>query len=824
MAISKLNASHKKLAIQKSTICVAGYVRHHIFLAPLCSTISLSLILPILCAVGFIGNILVCVAIGTDRRLHNVTNYFLFSLAVADLLVCGVVMPLSLLVEVRHGVWTWSFSLCLLYAYSDVFLCSASIVHMSVISLDRYLGISKPLKTRNKSRKVVTAKIAFVWLMTTVISSPLAVLALLDHANILQDNVCAISNRYYMIYGSTLSFLIPFIIMAVTYVKTTQLLNKQANQLTQKADRFHNGLRRTIMPHRKLGYARTNSYSLGHPFRNSVVSGHNSFVNPASSVSNGSSSLQVSPMIHKLTSTGRRNGHQKQTSFSPIFDRRKSDEKTADTFDTSSVGRRSNFHRRSLALRNQFGKLRTQTTSVIMNIAGRSGQSKLSTNQLELVNEHKATRVLAVVFVCFFICWTPFFLLNFTYGFCGETCAIPNWANSIFLWLGYMSSTINPIIYTIFNRRFRQAFLRILRCQCVLHSSFHDHYSTYSRTHTYIPGEALSWSMVEKPLNVRRGSTNGQIGSNSAILSGIALPSRAQGKRTLSIPYQPREDQRQELAAILHRRTSLNVRRSTGGGFASRRGSQVPVQLNSREACLAEIAQRMHYAFVVSRDPTKPEDQVHETNKELDEFRPKSQRKRSQIGLAVHSFFGMNNRRTSELPGIRKMLAPTADNPLGRSASFAMLALTAGGHSDGLMDEGVRTISRSPAIGIRHNEDVYREEDEENEMDAPDGSRRASHVGADDSRRALLGSMEIPLAIACSLIEKGGQGANANEVVIEENSSRERSVSSAGFPPVSSPNQRAESRRSSLAAPDEFPFNRVLPNNKFGVSVKETTI
>lgn len=42
----------------------------------------------------------------------------------------------------------------------------------------------------------------------------------------------------------------------------------------------------------------------------------------------------------------------------------------------------------------------------------------------ELANEHKATRVLAVVFVCFFICWTPFFIANFTYGFCGEVSQI----------------------------------------------------------------------------------------------------------------------------------------------------------------------------------------------------------------------------------------------------------------------------------------------------------------------------------------------------------------------------------------------------------------
>jgi 5-hydroxytryptamine receptor 2 len=52
---------------------------------------------------GLVGNVMVCIAIGTDRRLHNVTNYFLFSLALADMLVCLVVMPLAILVEVKEG-------------------------------------------------------------------------------------------------------------------------------------------------------------------------------------------------------------------------------------------------------------------------------------------------------------------------------------------------------------------------------------------------------------------------------------------------------------------------------------------------------------------------------------------------------------------------------------------------------------------------------------------------------------------------------------------------------------------------------------------------
>lgn len=231
------------------------------------------LILPVLCVTGLLGNVLVCIAIWTDRRLHNVTNYFLFSLALADLFVCLVVMPLAILVEVKQGrfaektnryehilgMWIWSFGLCLLYTYADVFLCSASIVHISVISLDRYLGISRPLKLRNKSRTIVALKICFVWIMTIIISCPLAVLALIEPETILQENLCTIRSRQYMIYGSTLSFLIPFVIMTVTFTKTTKLLNNQANALSQKSaesSNGSNGLRRTVMQHKKLLYTR----------------------------------------------------------------------------------------------------------------------------------------------------------------------------------------------------------------------------------------------------------------------------------------------------------------------------------------------------------------------------------------------------------------------------------------------------------------------------------------------------------------------------------------------------------------------------------------
>lgn len=48
---------------------------------------------------GIAGNILVCMAISMEKRLQTVTNYFLLSLAVTDLLLSVIVMPLSIINE-----------------------------------------------------------------------------------------------------------------------------------------------------------------------------------------------------------------------------------------------------------------------------------------------------------------------------------------------------------------------------------------------------------------------------------------------------------------------------------------------------------------------------------------------------------------------------------------------------------------------------------------------------------------------------------------------------------------------------------------------------
>ncbi|XP_018055124.1 PREDICTED: 5-hydroxytryptamine receptor 2A [Atta colombica] len=122
------------------------------------------------------GNILVCLAIAWERRLQNVTNYFLMSLAITDLMVAILVMPLGILTLVR-GYFPLPSVYCLAWICLDVLFCTASIMHLCTISVDRYLSLRYPMKFgRNKTKKRVTLKITFVWILSIAISLPLSLM------------------------------------------------------------------------------------------------------------------------------------------------------------------------------------------------------------------------------------------------------------------------------------------------------------------------------------------------------------------------------------------------------------------------------------------------------------------------------------------------------------------------------------------------------------------------------------------------------------------------------------------------------------------------
>jgi len=87
-------------------------------------------------------------------------------------------------------------------------------------------------------------------------------------------------------------------------------------------------------------------------------------------------------------------------------------------------------------------------------------------------NERKAMRVLLIIFSIFVILWTPFFIINLLSCFMTDIHPI---LISVTTWLGYCSSCANPIIYTIFSRAFRRAFVDIITCRKVIPSQRSSH-------------------------------------------------------------------------------------------------------------------------------------------------------------------------------------------------------------------------------------------------------------------------------------------------------------------------------------------------------------
>lgn len=92
---------------------------------------------------------------------------------------------------------------------------------------------------------------------------------------------------------------------------------------------------------------------------------------------------------------------------------------------------------------------------------GAAAQVSKRKETLEAKRERKAAKTLAIITGAFVVCWLPFFLMALLLPLC-EGCEISDWIASVFLWLGYFNSTLNPVIYTIFSPEFRQAFKRIL--------------------------------------------------------------------------------------------------------------------------------------------------------------------------------------------------------------------------------------------------------------------------------------------------------------------------------------------------------------------------
>ena len=115
---------------------------------PMAHGIPLILVNAIVCVLGSLGNVLVCLAIATNSRLRRASNYLLFSLAIADLIMTLICEPILL----KFISQLTFFHKCrtstegLVYDVLTSLSCQTSFLHLASISIDRFVAVAFPLR------------------------------------------------------------------------------------------------------------------------------------------------------------------------------------------------------------------------------------------------------------------------------------------------------------------------------------------------------------------------------------------------------------------------------------------------------------------------------------------------------------------------------------------------------------------------------------------------------------------------------------------------------------------------------------------------------
>lgn len=161
------------------------------------------------------GNILVCAAFYHCRDLRNVTNYFVVSLAVADLLVGFVCMPFWFVYLIKQ--WPDPLKdkeLYTLWICLDIVSGTSSIMNLVAISVDRFFAITSPFTyhsklTKNRARLCIV----FLWAYSITVASL---------------RLISTHGKWYAYFVASASYFLPLPVLLFSYARIFRVAHQQA--------------------------------------------------------------------------------------------------------------------------------------------------------------------------------------------------------------------------------------------------------------------------------------------------------------------------------------------------------------------------------------------------------------------------------------------------------------------------------------------------------------------------------------------------------------------------------------------------------------------
>ncbi|XP_039607192.1 cholecystokinin receptor type A isoform X1 [Polypterus senegalus] len=332
---------------------------------------------------SIVGNSLIIAVLVRNRRMRTVTNIFLLSLAVSDLMLCLFCMPLNLIPNLMQD-FRFGSSVCKLATYFMGISVSVSTFSLVAISLERYSAICNPLKSRAWQTKSHALKvISATWVVSFIIMLPYPISSSLvpfNRSNNSTGNMCRLTwpsdviHQSWSIFLLLILFLIPGFVMMTAYGLISLEL--------YRGIKFEMGVRRS---------------SRERKFSTSSFKQHD-----------GDGCYLQKPKKKKM----------------------------------------------------EMQTVTTTSSSLKIN------RMRSNSSTANLMAKKRVIRMLIVIVILFFICWTPLFSANAWKAFDRNSAGrlLSGAPISFIQLLSYTSACVNPIIYCFMNKRFRMGFLATFTC------------------------------------------------------------------------------------------------------------------------------------------------------------------------------------------------------------------------------------------------------------------------------------------------------------------------------------------------------------------------
>uniref|UniRef100_A0AAZ3QWW9 Muscarinic acetylcholine receptor n=1 Tax=Oncorhynchus tshawytscha TaxID=74940 RepID=A0AAZ3QWW9_ONCTS len=451
--------------------------------------------------VTIVGNILVLISFKVNKQLKTVNNYYLLSLAFADLIIGTLSMNLytTYIIMDQWALGNWA---CDLWLAIDYVASNASVMNLLVISFDRYFSITRPLTYRAKrTTKRALTMISMAWSVSFVLWAP----AILFWQYIVGERTVPRGECFIQFLSEPIitfctaiaAFYLPVTIMTVLYWRIYRETENRQKDLAGLRGSGEEAQEEEAPMVPKTGSSRScSSYELnqaaqkdsgaqktrgrfrfwplsrwskkktvtvgGEPEHSSSDSWNNNDGGGASMDQSDSedeegakeSSRAIYSIVVNLPGINSTPGnnpnndpHYHQRSFSKTPSLPRLPSRPPPRSPSSAP-----ISLKDAAMAKRFAsKAKTQITK-------RKKQSVVKEKK-----EKKAAQTLSAILLAFIITWTPYNIMVLVNTFC--TGCIPEALWALGYWLCYVNSTINPMCYAMCNLTFRNTFKMILLCR-----------------------------------------------------------------------------------------------------------------------------------------------------------------------------------------------------------------------------------------------------------------------------------------------------------------------------------------------------------------------